>query len=87
MVKLNSLFVSVCSCGTLLGLLARRFDLMNEEFVANINQLRVDDPSVHLVVKDFVAGVENARVHVLNYRIARHAPLVEGFKQLATSDA
>ena len=87
MIKLNSLFVSICCTGGLLGLLARRFYLMNEEFVTNVNELRVDNPRVNLMVKHLVAGVEDSRVHILDYWIASHTPLVESFEKLAAPDA
>ena len=55
---------------------------MNEEFVADINELGVDHPRVNLMVKHFVARVEYAGEHILDYWIARHTSLVESFEKL-----
>ena len=50
---------------------------MNEEFFGQVNQLTMHQPSIDLMVENFVADEENAGKHVLDNRISTDAPLIK----------
>lgn len=57
---------------------------MNKELISQINELTVNQPRVHLMEKDLVADVKNARKDVLNDRIATDTTLMERIEKFTS---
>ena len=60
---------------------------MNKELISQINELAVNQPRVHLMEKDLVADVKNARKDVLNDRIATDTTLMERIEKFTSPQA
>lgn len=60
---------------------------MNKELISQINELTVNQPCVHLMEKDLVADVKNARKDVLNDRIATDTTLMERIEKFTSPQA
>ena len=60
---------------------------MNKELISQINELTVNQPRVHLMEKDLVADVKNARKDVLNDRIATDTTLMERIEKFTSPQA